>query len=357
MRGFFSSQPAADDPPPAAAAMPADGGGWAGLSGRAKLGIMAGVAAAAIVAMMWPNLTSKPSQQPSGLPNQHAPAPISDYQAPPPVEEVAARVTGNTPPRTVTRTRPMPTEMALYTVKAPPPQVTAAAAPAAPGTAAPGTGMDGLPATNHAVMVRHPDFLIRAGDAIPCLPVEAQRSDKPNFSTCEVPTWFRSSNQRRGLLPPHTRLFGQIRDGLQAGEERLGIVFSLIQTKWFDMPIASPASDVMGRGGVDADVQTFFWDRAGAVALYALMDAAVGTGQNLATSALSNTTRYGGTSLNFTGPGEQLASREFDHRINKPPLGTRDQALPLTVIVGQNLDFYDACQQAMRVDPMACPLQ
>ena len=140
--------------------------------------------------------------------------------------------------------------MALYTVKAPPSQVTAAAAPAASGAAAPGTGTDGLPATNHAVMVRHPDFLIRAGDAIPCLPVEAQRSDNPNFSTCEVPTWFRSSNQRRGLLPPHTRLFGQIRDGLQTGEERLGIVFSVIQTKWFDMPVASPASDVMGRGGL-----------------------------------------------------------------------------------------------------------
>jgi hypothetical protein len=128
MRGFFSSQPAADDPPPATATMPADGGGWAGLSGRAKLGIMAGVAAAAIVAVLWPNLTSKPGQPPSGLPNQHAPAPISDYQAPPPVEDVANRVTGNPPPRTVTRTRPMPTEMALYTVKAPPSQMTAAAA-------------------------------------------------------------------------------------------------------------------------------------------------------------------------------------------------------------------------------------
>ena len=52
-----------------------------GLSGRAKLGIMAGVAAAAIVAVMWPNLTSKPGQSPPGQPNQHTPAPISDYKA------------------------------------------------------------------------------------------------------------------------------------------------------------------------------------------------------------------------------------------------------------------------------------
>jgi type IV secretory pathway VirB10-like protein len=352
MRAFFGGQPA-NNPAPVEAA--AGGGGWAALSGRNKLLILGGVASAALVAMLWPSWTAKPPPAQTGLPNNHTAAPISDYQAPPPVQDVAARVTGDTPPAPVIRMRPMPTEMALYAVKATPPSATPAAASAAPGGTT--SEANGLPPTHRATIIRNPDFLIRAGDAIPCLPVEAQRSDKPSFSTCEVPVWFRSSNQRRGLLPPHTRLFGQIREGLAAGEERLGIAFSVIQTKWFDMPIDAPANDVMGRGGVDADIKTFFWDRAGAVALYALLDAAVGTTQNLATSALSNTSRYGGTNLNFAGPGEQLAAREFDHRINRPPLATRDQALPITVIVGQNLDFTDACQQAMRIDPMACSLQ
>jgi type IV secretory pathway VirB10-like protein len=351
MKGFFSNQPTSDPAPVAAAA---GGGGWAGLSGRSKLLILGGVSSLALVAMLWPSWTAKPPQTQTGLPNNHASAPISDYQ-PPPVQDVTSRVTGDTPPPLPVRMRPMPTEMALYAVKAAPPPATPAVATAAPGGTT--SEANGSPPTHRATIIRNPDFLIRAGDAIPCLPVEAQRSDKPSFSTCEVPVWFRSSNQRRGLLPPHTRLFGQIREGLAAGEERLGIAFSVIQTKWFDMPIDAPANDIMGRGGVDADIKTFFWDRAGAVALYALLDAAVGTTQNLATSALSNTSRYGGTNLNFAGPGEQLASREFDHRINRPPLATRDQALPIVVIVGQNLDFTDACQQAMRVDPMACPIQ
>lgn len=354
MRGFFSSQPA-NDPLPAGPSQ--DGGGWAGLSGRTKFLILGGVASAALAAILWPSWNASPPPTQTGLPNNHAAAAISDYQAPPPVTDVAARLGGgDSAPRTLVRMRPMPTEMALYAVKAPAPATTAVAA-AASGAPAAAAGADGLPPTHRATIIRNPDFLIRAGDAIPCLPVEAQRSDKPSFSTCEVPVWFRSSNQRRGLLPPHTRLFGQIRDGLAAGEERLGIAFSVIQTKWFDMPIDAPANDVMGRGGVDADIKTFFWDRAGAVALYALLDASVGVTQNLATSALSRGSSYGSTNLNFTGPGEQLASREFDHRINRPPLGTRDHALPITVIVGQNLDFTDACQQAMRVDPMACPLQ
>jgi len=351
MRNLFSS-PSPDDPVPVA--NPASG--WNGLSGRAKLGIVGGVAVAAIAAVMWPGFNTRPAPAQPAQADQHPAARISEYEPPPPVTDVAARVMGGPPAPIVTRTRPVPTEMALYTAR--PTAVPIATAPAAVAATASADASAGLPQTNRASLVKNPDFLIRAGDVIPCLPIDAQNSSRPGFSTCSVPVWFRSSNQRRGLLPPHSRLFGQIRSGLQAGEERLGIVYSLIQTPNFNMPIASPAGDAMGRAGVDGDVQTFFWDRAGAVALYALMDAAVGTGQNLASSAMSKMfTNGGGTSLNFTGATQSLAGREFDATINRPPVLTRDQALPVTVTVGQDLDFYDACMRAMRVDPMACPLQ
>lgn len=353
MRGIFSDQPPADVPPPA---VQPSGGGWNGLSGRAKLGILGGVAIAAMAAIMWPSMGTHP-QAAKAMPNEHVAAPISDYQAPPPVQDVAARVMGSPHVQPTRHVRPMPTEMALYAVKPPPAETAQPAPQAGTNASAAHAGSDGLPTTNHATMVHHPDFLIRAGDIIPCLPVDAQYSGKMSFTTCEVPTWFRSSNQHRGLLPPHTRLFGQIREGLQAGETRLGITYSLIQTPWFDMPVNSPAGDAMGRGGVEGDVQTFFWDRAGAVGLYALMDAGTGIGQDMAMQAMSRTSQYGGMSLNLTGPGESLASQELNSRINRPPVLTRDQALPVTVTVGQNLDFYDACTRAMRVDPMACPLQ
>ena len=124
--------------------------------------------------------------------------------------------------------------------------------------------------------------------------------------------------------------------------------------------IAAPGADAMGRAGLDGDVQTFFWDRAGAVALFALMDTAIGAGQAAGTAALSRAVTGGnGSVLNFGSIGNQaqgLASQEMASRINRPPVVTRDQAMPMTVTVGQDLDFTDACKQAMRVDPMACPL-
>jgi type IV secretion system protein VirB10 len=356
MRSFFSSSP---DDPVAVSGAP---GGWAGLSGWNKLAIVSGVAVAALGVVMWPNFGSNPASKKPVPAEQHPPAQISDYQAPPPVQDVAARVMGGGPaaPQGMLQ-RPVATEMSLYVAKAPlppSPSPTAAQGASSPDSAdrsalAPNAAVP----TNHATIVTHPDYVIRAGDVIPCLPVDAQNSSRPSFTTCRVPVWFRGTNQRRGLLPPGARLFGQIREGLSAGQERLGISYSLIQTPWFNMPIAAPAGDALGRGGVDGDVNTFFWDRAGAVGLYALMDAAVGVGQNAATNALTRSFGGNGTTLDFSSPSQSLASREFDATINKPPVLTRDEALPVTVTVGQDLDFFDACKQAMRVDPMACPLQ
>ena len=144
------------------------------------------------------------------------------------------------------------------------------------------------------------------------------------------------------------------------GEVRLGVLYTQIQTPRFRMTLAAPGADAMGRAGLDGDVQTFFWDRAGAVALFALMDTAIGAGQAAGTAALSRAVTGGnGSVLNFGSIGSQaqgLASQEMASRINRPAVVTRDQAMPMTVTVGQDLDFTDACKQAMRVDPMACPL-
>src|SRR5271166_6984065 len=102
MRNLFSS-PSPDDPVPVA--NPASG--WNGLSGRAKLGIVGGVAVAAIAAVMWPGFNTKPAPAQPAVAEQHQPARITDYEAPPPVTDVAARVTGGPAATIATRTRPV----------------------------------------------------------------------------------------------------------------------------------------------------------------------------------------------------------------------------------------------------------
>lgn len=353
MRSIFGNSP--DDP----VAAPSAPGGWAGLSGWKKLAIVSGVAAVGLGVVMFPGFGTNSAPVKPVAPEQHPPAPISDFHpaSPPPVQDVAARIVGGGPVAPQAGPpRPVPTEMSLYVGK-----VVLPAAPATPGAPAEdrsALGPNAAVTTNHATIVTHPDYIIRAGDVIPCLPIDAQNSSRPAFTACRVPVWFRSSDQRRGLMPPGSRMFGQIRNGLSAGQERLGIMFTLIQTPWFNMPLSSPAGDAMGRGGVDGDVNTFFWDRLGAVALYALIDTTVGIGQQAGTNALNKSLgAENSTNLNFSGASQSLAGREFDSTINRPPVLTRDQALPVTITVGQDLDFYEACKLALRIDPMACPLQ
>lgn len=381
------ADPTTVPPPPMAA--PAAPSGWDGFKGRTKL-LLLGTGAAVVVGfVMFPGMGKKPAvvQQ---QPEQHPPARISEYDAPPtPAPDLLTRVSSNTGamldapvPGGKKRHRVVPTEMAIFSGAIP---ASAAATPVGVagvhagepsaegyeggvrplGGAGQGNGQgDRLSAsvsgatvlpTQHATLVRNADFLIRAGDKIPCLPVDAMDSSRAGFTTCTVPEWYRGTNQRRGLIPPGTRIFGQIRSGLANGETRLGVLYTQIQTPLFNMALAAPGADEMGRAGVNGDVHTFFWDKFGGVALYALMDVAVGAGQNVASSALSNAFGTNGTTLNLGSQSQTLASQQFQSTMNRAPILTRDQALPLTVSVGQDLDFTDACHLAMQVDPMACP--
>ena len=379
MKSLFKPAPAVDEAVPPVAAPKK---GWTGLSAGGKLGVVGGISALAVGAVILPT-GGRQAPAPTAPAEQHQPARISEYQAPPVAADVvpaafggSGNVTDRLSDKPARRYRGTPTEMALYSGK-----VDTAAVDRVrdgrggqgdeDGTVSPRFSSDGddklgsqlrgatvLP-TSKATLVRHPSYVIRAGDVIPCLPIDAQNSSRAGFTTCKVPEWFRSSDQRRGLLPPGTRIFGQVRAGLAQGEMRLGVLYTQIQTPRFNMALSAPAADAMGRSGLDGTVETFFWDRAGAVALYALMDVAVGGAQAAGTAALSGLSGGGNNILSLGsigGRAQGLASQELAHRIDRPPVFTRDQALPMTVTVGQDLDFYDACRQAMQVDPMACPV-
>lgn len=211
-----------------------------------------------------------------------------------------------------------------------------------------------------AGIMKHPDYTISAGSRIPCLPVDAINSALGGYNACRVPEWVRGTTQARGLLPPGTVIFGQVRKGLVNGQERLAIVFSRIETAGDHMviDIASPAADEMGRAGADGNVNTHFWSNAGNVALYALIDGLQGAVTNGATAAVNGAVGNGnGFFFSFGGGGQSLAAAALQGRMNIPPTLERPEAFPLQVQLGEDLDFSVACQRRMQVNGMACPLQ
>ena len=366
MKSLFSGN-AAPGAAPAPAPSPASGG-WNGMSGGLKLGLLGLTVLGVVGVVLLPDLNGdKPAAK---LQNQDPlpPSPVHDYAPLSPqdgMRQASANMgdMGRAPPRHRRRVVEDGAPLALYsgsdTPAAPAPQQ---ATPATSAAAAPGAPMVTAAASDgaaHAVQLLHPSYTIRAGSSLPCLPVEANDSSRAGYVTCRVPIWVRSDDQRRGVLPPHTTIVGEIREGMSQFQRRLGVVYTKIEAPHFTMTFPGVGADAMGRAGENADIQTFFWDRAGAVALYALMDVGVGTGQNLASAGLSRAVAGGGyaNTVQFGAATQSLAGEELQSRINRPPVAMRDQALPITIQVGQDLDFYDACRLAAQVDPMACPLQ
>lgn len=201
------------------------------------------------------------------------------------------------------------------------------------------------------------DYIIGANTNIPCLPVETHNSAMGGFATCRVPEWVRGDTQRVGLLPPGTLIKGQIRGGMAQGQARLGVLYRQIVTSGdrFTVNMTAVGSDAQGRSGLDADVKTFFWDTAGAVALYSLIQGAT----SAVPTALGALASQGGgfAQLNIGGGagGSSLANTLLQHRLNRPPEAERDWALPMHVTVGVDLDFTKVCRDRRRINPMACP--
>ncbi len=383
------------------AASPVGRRGWRGMSGWAKVGAGGFCVAALAAVVILPGLGGsggRPKEDPARTADAaNVKLEPFDPAARPSKAGGSLPVGGQATPGRVHRL-PAPLEIGSYVVTPPPAVAHAPAARAAyaspQGAPQGGSGAEGgvspvvypgaavpplpPPTTDNldgqtsgatmlqastAGILRHPDFTITAGAKIPCLPVEAADSSLGGFYSCRVPEWVRGTTETRGLLPPGTLIFGKVQQGLEQGQERLGIIYTRIETAGDHVVIrlAAPAADAIGRPGVDGDLHTFFWDRLGAVALYSLLE---GVQNGITQGVSSGLNSLGGgnnTFLNFGGVGggggQSLAQAEFQHQLQRKPVLRRDQALPQDVSVGQDLDFYAACQTRMRVNPMACPAQ
>lgn len=377
---------------------PVDSKGLARFGGWTKLGLLAGGAAIALFVVVSPSIWGDATPEKGPDEQKRVPSaaePFQQYVREEVVhtEAVQSGVIGQpgrvgprgspAAARVVVRSRPPPIAISAYQGGAP---ATAAPAPvaASPGPdgrepvapRSPG-GAEGEQAstslggqlgggielvTTKAGFVRNADYLIGAGTQIPCLPIETYNSAMGGFASCRVPEWVRGDTQRRGLLPPGTLVKGQIRGGMAQGQPRLGVLYQQIVTTGdrYQIKLAALGSDAQGRSGLDADINTFFWDTVGAVALYSLIQGVTNAIPQALTAMLQSGSNNNYSSLNFGGigggGGQSLAGPLLQHRLNRQPEAERDWAMPMFVTVGHDLDFSKVCKERAQFNQMACPL-
>ena len=174
------------------------------------------------------------------------------------------------------------------------------------------------------------NFLITAGSFIPCVLQTAMDSSQPGYVSCIVPRNVYSDNGRVVLLEKGTRIFGEYQGGLNRGQYRLFVLWTRAVTpRGIAIDVGSPATDALGRGGVDGKVENFFWKRFGTALLFSLVEDAATVGAEAVGNNGSNTTRV---------PSDAVSTVLQQNGDIKPVL-RKNQGEDVGITVAQDFDF------------------
>lgn len=214
---------------------------------------------------------------------------------------------------------------------------TASSAAAAPATAAPATpaalseneafamrvGNGGVD-TASAVHAIAPATTVAQGAFIPAVLETAIDSDLPGYVRAVVSQDVRSFDGSRVLVPRTSRLIGQYKSGLQAGQKRVYVLWTrLIRPDGVSVALASPAVSQDGKSGLSGDVDTHFVERFGSATMLSVVGAL---------SAIGNAALILSGSQSAAGVAAQRDSQI-------PPTIRIDQGQPIRVFVARDLDF------------------
>ncbi|MBY3312554.1 type IV secretion system protein VirB10 [Rhizobium laguerreae] len=177
------------------------------------------------------------------------------------------------------------------------------------------------------------DFIVAMGTSIPCVLETALSSDQPGFTSCVINRDVLSDNGRVVLMEKGTQVVGEYRGGLRRGQKRLFVLWNRAKTpKGVIITLASPATDALGRAGVDGYVDTHWWERFGSAILLSI----VGDATSYVSSQLQDSDVEAD---NTTSAGKQAATIAVEQSINIPPTLLKHQGELVSIFVARDLDF------------------
>jgi type IV secretion system protein VirB10 len=169
-----------------------------------------------------------------------------------------------------------------------------------------------------------PKTTVTQGTLIPAVLETAIDTDVPGFVRAVVSADVRSFDGTRVLVPRSSRLIGQYKSGLQAGQKRAYVIWTrLIRPDGVSVNIASPAIAFSGEAGLPGKVNSHFFERFGSAMLLSVITGLSSMGNSAALM-------LGGQSAASTAVGQsgQIA----------PTVRVR-QGQPIRVFTARDLDF------------------
>ena len=192
-------------------------------------------------------------------------------------------------------------------------------------------GMGDVEAASATRMV-DPANTVTQGTLIPAILETAINTDMPGYVRAVVSADVRSFDGSRILVPRSSRLIGQYKSGLSAGQTRAYVMWTrLIRPDGVSVALASPAVEYSGASGITGEVDSHFFKRFGAAGLLSVIG---GLG------AIAS----GGASLVISSASTSAASVAAQNDGKIPPTITIAQGQPVRVFTARDLDFATVAQ-------------
>jgi type IV secretory pathway VirB10-like protein len=184
----------------------------------------------------------------------------------------------------------------------------------------------------HASKLRSLAFTAPQGTVIPAVLETAINSDLPGFVRAVVSRDVRGFDGSTVLIPRGSKLVGQYKSGVALSQTRAFVVWSrLLTPDGVSIEIGSPGTDPLGRGGLEGETDTHFFERFGSAILLSVL----GAGLSALTDNNNNTSIIIGSSQQAS----QVASIALQKEIDIPVTIKVPQGTPLQVFVTRDLDF------------------
>ena len=179
--------------------------------------------------------------------------------------------------------------------------------------------------------------MIAQGTTIRGVLETAIQSDLPGFVRAAVSHDVYSFDGSRLLIPKASRLVGQYKSGLVRGQTRLFVIWTrVLRPDGASILIGSPGTDLLGRAGVEGDLDTHFFKIFGSSVLLSLIDGAIDVAVERARRSSGNNST---TILQDSSSLHRAAEIALENSINIPPTIHVDQGTAIQVFVAKDLDF------------------
>jgi type IV secretion system protein VirB10 len=184
-------------------------------------------------------------------------------------------------------------------------------------------GVGGAAATATAMV--DPKTTVTQGTLIPAVLETAIDTDVPGYTRAIVSADVRSFDGSRVLVPRSSRLIGQYKSGLQAGQKRAYVIWTrLIRPDGVSVNLGSPAVTFAGETGLAGKVDTHFFERFGSAMLL---------------SVIAGLSTIGNTTSVIAGGGQTAAAAAVGQTGQIGPTIRVRQGEPIRVFTARDLDF------------------